>query len=76
MKAQLQRRIVGKSALLVVVVVVLWGCIVLFERYHLSFVLFMTADVAPMVFEAPMSSKSCAKAVILVCTFLTYYLCL
>nr|XP_011463496.1 PREDICTED: protein ACCUMULATION AND REPLICATION OF CHLOROPLASTS 3 isoform X2 [Fragaria vesca subsp. vesca] len=35
MKAQLQRRIVGK-------------------------------DVAPMVFEAPMSSKSCAKAVILV----------
>ncbi|KAM5566551.1 protein ACCUMULATION AND REPLICATION OF CHLOROPLASTS 3, chloroplastic [Rosa sericea] len=35
MKAQLQRRIVGK-------------------------------DVAPMVFEAPMSSKSCSKAVILV----------
>lgn len=40
----------------------------------LFFFLAMIADVTPMIFEVPPSSKSCPKAIILVCTFLTYYL--
>lgn len=40
----------------------------------LFFFLVIVADVTPMNFEAPLSLKSCSKAIILVCTFLTYYL--